>query len=257
MRIAVLLTGQLRDSFINYKNHIKCFFEPNNVDVFLVTSNKNFYYTKGNPNPLTFKFSLHSEDSVQNIEKIIKEQYNDYLKDYIIKTDEIIPEGFGTPEYYRYFIRNQFNNNKLAFQLANDYAKKNNFSYDVFVRLRIDKTIFPKPVVITEKSILAILTNIEPAQFFMIANYNQMEHYCKFNYLEGYKHKPGNIFGQGFPHAPDEIYKHMKARCRLNIVNNILKIYQNNDNTICDFPYKNNDDNRIAWNASGSVPQKF
>ena len=64
MKIAVLISGQMRDSNVNYLNHLKCFIENNNADVFVTTSTKNFWYTGGDPNPLTYKFEFSSFDQI-------------------------------------------------------------------------------------------------------------------------------------------------------------------------------------------------
>ena len=41
MKVAVLITGQLRDYKVNYTNHIKHLIEPNNADVFVYACTKN------------------------------------------------------------------------------------------------------------------------------------------------------------------------------------------------------------------------
>lgn len=257
MRIAVLISGQMRDSNVNYLNHLKCVIENNNADVFVTTSTKNFWYTGGNPNPLTYKFSLYSEYSKDEIQNILENYYGNYLKKFVIKENEFIPNNFGTPEYYSYFINNQFNNNREAYNLAKEYEIENNITYDKFVRLRIDKTVFTKITEIPKYNI-PVVTHVEPCQFFFIGNRDQMDHYCNFKYLENYTHKEGNTFANKlFPHPPDEIRKHIMKKYKIKIINNILTIYQEKhiSGRIGEFPFIQKKENQIGWNANGLCPK--
>ena len=259
MKIAILITGQMRDSFITYLNHVKQFIEPNNADIFVATSTKNFWYSNEiqslKTNQKNFIFHLHSEKNREEIINEIKNYYGQYLKDYFVSQDEKIPEKRVQPDYYSYFINNQFNNNKIAFKLALNYEKKNNFKYDLFVRLRIDKTVFPKKMILNKHVKLPIVTHVEPCQFFFIGDKNMMEYYCNFTYLENYKYNP-NI---KMPDPPAEILKHIKNKYHPNIIHNILTIYQKRDGkgTIGDFPYliKKSDD--VGWNAYRLEPKQF
>ena len=47
MKIAVLITGQLRDYKINYNNHLKHLIEPNNADVFVYACSTNTLHSCG------------------------------------------------------------------------------------------------------------------------------------------------------------------------------------------------------------------
>ncbi len=255
MKIAILITGQIRDSYVNYLNHLNCFIKPNDADVFVKTSTKNFWYTSGNSNPLTYKFNLHSENSIDSIKLELDKYYGKYLKDYIISDKEYIPDNFGTPEYYAYFINNQFNNNKDAFKLAIEYEKTHNVKYDLFVRIRIDKTVFPKITKLNTNLNLPVVTHIEPCQFFFIGNKNQMQYYCDFTYLNSYKHQLGNTFSNNlFPHPPDEIKNYITKKYKINIIKHILTIYFNKNGTIGNFPYINKNLNQIGWNWKGCEP---
>ena len=257
MKIAVLISGQLRDTNINYLNHLKCFIDNNNADVFVTTSTKNFWYTGGNSNPLTYKFILHSELDKKEIEETLKKYYGNHLKKFLIKDNEFIPNNFGEPEYYAYFINNQFNNNRDTFKLALDYEIKNNIKYDRFVRLRIDKTVFNEIVKIPKFNI-PVVTNIEPCTFFFIGNKEQMAYYCKFKYLENYIHKEGNTFENNlFPHPPDEIKNHIQKIYKIKIIKNILTIYQDRhpSGRIGNFPFIQKNENQLGWNANGLQPK--
>ena len=250
MKIAVLLTGQLRDTNVNYRNHIKQFFEPNNMDVFIVTSTKNFIYTKKSNNPLEFKYSIHSENKKDDIESKIKERYGKYLKNYIIKDDEYIPDGFGTQKYFAYFMNNQLTNNKMAFKLALEYEKSNNIKYDLFVRLRIDKTVFPKPVLLDiKRQKFPIVTHNEPCTFFLIGNKEMMKHYCEYTFLKkivkNYSYKGVHPECISVPH---QIWKHMKTKFNINIIKNIITIYSHKG-IICEYPYLNRSNEFICWNG--------
>jgi len=56
MKVAVLITGQLRDYKVNVLNQIKHLIEPNNADVFVYACNKNTLHTCG-PN-ITQKYNI-------------------------------------------------------------------------------------------------------------------------------------------------------------------------------------------------------
>ena len=47
MKVAVLITGQLRDYKINVQNHIKQIIEPNDADVFVYATDRNTLHTTG------------------------------------------------------------------------------------------------------------------------------------------------------------------------------------------------------------------
>ena len=153
------------------------------------------------------------------------------------------------PDYYSYFINNQFNNNKKAFELALNYEKNNNISYDLFIRLRIDKTVFPNPVLLDHNMRLPIVTHVEPCQFFFIGNKEMMKYYCDFTYLENYSYDE-NV---RVPDPPREILKHITKKFTINIIRNILTIYsENRTNKIGEFPFidKNEEDEVWNWNCT-------
>ena len=47
MKVAVLITGQLRDYKINWRNHMKHLIEPNDADVFAYICTKNTLHSCG------------------------------------------------------------------------------------------------------------------------------------------------------------------------------------------------------------------
>jgi hypothetical protein len=259
MKIAILLTGQMRDSHINYLNHYEQFIKPNNADVFVVTSTKNMWYSNNSTNKSKVDsknliYHLHSEKNKEEIEKNLKQYYNNFLKDFLILENENIPEKIIQPHYYSYFINNQFNNNKLAFNLALDFEKKNNIKYDLFVRLRIDKSVFPNIAILNKNMSLPIVTNIEPTTFFFVGNKEMMDYYCKFTYLKNY------IYNENIqmPDPPKEILNFIKKKYNINIIKNILTIYFGKNGLISDnFPYLLNNKDDIGWNPSFKEPKKF
>lgn len=259
VKAAVLITGQMRDTHVNYLNHMKHFIEPNDLDVFVVTSTKNFWYSDSNPNqsrdPKNFVFHLHSENSVAHIEATLRHYYGDYLKGFMILENEEIPESTVQPDYYAYFINNQLNNNKKAFKLALKYQEDGRFKYDLFIRLRIDKTVFPKLMILHEKIQLPVTTHSEPTQFFYVGTQNMMQHYCEFTYLENYQYNDD----VRMPDPPLELLKHNKSKFSINVIPNTLVIYQLRGNNglglIGDFPYILKKQGAIGWNANCLEPQ--
>ena len=248
MKIAVLISGQMRDSFNTYLNHYKQFIEPNNADVFVATSTKNFWYEwEGDWDPKKVFVHLHSEIDEKDIIERIKSYYGNNLKGYAISNKEAIPERKDPIKYFEYFMNNQFNNNKYAFQLALDYEKENNINYDMFVRLRIDKTVFPKPLILTNDILLPICTHIEPTTFFFIGNREMMKYYCTWTYSSIYSS------------PPKEILEHIRKKYDINIIEKSLTIYIQRDGlgTICDFPYSLNNKSEVGYNAYRKEPKQF
>ena len=74
MKIAVLITGQLRDYKINCINHLKHIIEPNNADVFVYACSKNTLHTTGNN--ITQNYKVTTTSTKEEIESQVKEMKN-------------------------------------------------------------------------------------------------------------------------------------------------------------------------------------
>lgn len=78
MKVAVLITGQLRDYKVNCINHVKQLFEPNNADVFAYISSKNTLHSCGQS--LEQKYYLTNTYENNEIKNSLSSIYGDYLK---------------------------------------------------------------------------------------------------------------------------------------------------------------------------------
>ena len=87
MKIAVIITGQLRDYKINCVNHLKHIIEPNNADVFVYACSKNTLHTTGAN--VTQNYKITTTDTTEQIESDVSEIYGDYLKGLIIDTGKL------------------------------------------------------------------------------------------------------------------------------------------------------------------------
>jgi hypothetical protein len=191
LKVAVLITGQLRDYKINWRNHIKHLIEPNNADVFAYISSKNTLHSCGKS--LEQKYYLTNTYTNDEITESLNEIYGDHLKKLVIDNDENLPdENFGTLGYFRTRMQNQIDNIGKGFELAKKYSENNNFEYDVFVRCRPDNSMFPKVVEIRNKiqDNLIYSTRFTPSGhrdlcFFAMANRHTFEKYCSYKYLDG------------------------------------------------------------------------
>ena len=257
MKIAVLLSGQLRDFENVSENHLKHFIEPNNADIFATISTSNFDYFRDKENPpdvTKWIFKLNYKDNIQDAKQRIETAYDSYIKDLKIIDNESIPENQGTMEYYRYFLRNQFNNNTISFNMAKAWEKEHKIQYDLFVRLRLDKTVFPNLIKIDKfDKNTAYTGHIEPCTFFCVGDKNVMEQYCNFNYLENYIYQEGdNMENFRFPPAPIEILKHMKNNINIRIQPNLCTFYCGESSKgrtlIGNFPYIKNK-GKFCWNS--------
>ena len=64
MRVAVIITGQLRDYKINCINHLKQIIEPNNADVFVYACSKNTLHTTGANVTQNYKIILTTTQTI-------------------------------------------------------------------------------------------------------------------------------------------------------------------------------------------------
>ena len=135
LKVAVLITGQLRDYKVNWRNHMKHLIEPNNADVFAYISSKNTLHSCGKS--LEQKYYLTNTYTNEEITESLNQIYGDSLKSLVIDNDENLPdENFGTLGYFRTRMQNQIDNIGKGFELAKKYSENNGFEYDVFVHCR-------------------------------------------------------------------------------------------------------------------------
>ncbi len=145
MRVAVLITGQLRDYKVNVGNHLKNLIEPNNADVFAYACSRNTIHTIG-PN-ITQKYNITSVQPTEDLKREIREIYGDSLVEVVIDENENLDDSdFGTLGYFKRKMNNQMSNIRKGFQMAKQFSERNNFEYDVVVRCRPDNSMFPNLV---------------------------------------------------------------------------------------------------------------
>ena len=188
MKVAVLITGQLRDYKINCVNHLKHIIEPNDADVFVYACSKNTLHTTGEN--VTQNYKVTTTDTVQKIEMDVNEIYGNHLKGLIINENEELDDtNYGTLGYFKKRMNNQMQNIRNGFLMAKEYSERNNFNYDVIVRCRPDNSMFLRPVDLS-------LFNIQPSQvyttiypsghkdpwFFSFSEPSTFDEYCSFIY---------------------------------------------------------------------------
>ena len=188
MRVAVLITGQLRDYKINCVNHLKHIIEPNNADVFIYACSKNTLHTTGDN--VTQNYKITTTDTVEKIESDVSQIYGEHLKGITIdEHEELDDSNFGTLGYFKKRMNNQMQNIRNGFLMAKEYSERNNFNYDVIVRCRPDNSMFLRPVDLS-------LFNIQPSQvyttiypsghkdpwFFSFSEPSTFDEYCSFIY---------------------------------------------------------------------------
>lgn len=191
-RIAVLITGQLRDYKINALNHMKHLIEPNGADVFIYACTKNTIHTLGRGNQLNQKYILTNEYAIEEIENSVRQIYGNHLKDLRIDSNESLPEhNFGTLGYFRQRMQNQIDNIGKGFDLALEYSLRKDFEYDIFVRCRPDNSMFPKKINLLNfqcQDGTIYSTKFSSGHrdlcFFAFGNKRSFEEYCSYTYMQ-------------------------------------------------------------------------
>ena len=245
MKVAVLISGQMRDYKVNVQNHIKSLIEPNNADVFVYACNKNTMHTVGQN--ITQKYNVTSVKSSKELEDEIKNQYGKFLKNVIICSNEsLIDNNFGTIGYFKRRINNQMSNVKSCFNMAINYSKEKGFEYDIIVRCRPDNSIFPEIVHLSKYEIKnnTIYSTIFPGGhrdpwFFSFANPESFKKYCSFVYLENIdEERKDNNFICPETALENFIYK---IGNKIILIQNICRPFYGYDKTkkIVNFPYIN------------------
>jgi len=188
MRVAVVITGQLRDYKINCVNHIKHIIEPNDADVFIYACSKNTLHTTGDN--VTQNYKVTTTDTPDKIESDVRAAYGKSLKELIIDENEELDESnFGTLGYFKKRMNNQMQNIRKGLLMAQEYSSKNDFKYDVIVRCRPDNSMFLRPVSLSAFNIQPneVYTTIYPSGhkdpwFFSFSEPDTFDKYCSFIY---------------------------------------------------------------------------
>ena len=106
MKIAVLVTGQLRDYQINMLNHLNHLVWPNKAHVFVYACTKNTIHSTGKS--LEQKYHNIGEYTEHQIKSSMSAVYGENLKKVVVESNENLPDGnFGTLGYFRTRMQNQ------------------------------------------------------------------------------------------------------------------------------------------------------
>ena len=184
MKIAVTISGQLRDYKINAVNHIKHIIEPNNADVFVYACSKNTLHTSGDN--VTQKYNTTSTHTKKEIIYDVKKLYGKNLKGVQVNENEELDESnFGTLGYFKKRMNNQMTNRRNGFLMAMEYSSE----YDLIVRLRPDNSMLPAPVDLSKIEIYNnyIYSTVYPSGhrdpwFFSFSTPETFDKYCSFVY---------------------------------------------------------------------------
>ena len=188
MKVAVLITGQLRDYKINALNQIKHLIEPNDADVFVYACSKNTLHTCGAN--ITQKYNITTVQSREHVLEEVSRIYGDRLKvAEVNEHEELDDNDFGTLGYFRKRMQNQMDNIRKGYLMAMQYAKENNFEYDVIVRSRPDNSMYPKLINLSEIDVeegvvysTHYYTGHRDPWFFAFAKPETFDTYCSFQY---------------------------------------------------------------------------
>lgn len=258
MKAAVLITGQLRDYKINWRNHMKHLIEPNNADVFSFISSKNTLHSCGKS--LEQKYYLTNTYANNEIADSLNKIYGVHLKRIVVDNKENLPdENFGTLGYFRTRMQNQIDNIGSGFAMAKEYSQANNFEYDVMVRCRPDNSMFPKPLslgALKYTNNVIYSTAFKPSGhrdlcFFAMSNPATFEKYCSFEYLKG---EDPNRTDSNFvctEHMWEDYLKTIGVQTKY--IPDVCKPFTGFDKTmpITDFPYRNKEEMLI--DAEGNL----
>tara|TARA_R100000008_G_scaffold48895_1_gene29094 strand:- start:5586 stop:6392 length:807 start_codon:yes stop_codon:yes gene_type:complete len=257
MKVAVLITGQLRDYKINYTNHLKQLIQPNKADVFVYACTKNTIHTLGNGSQLNQKYILTNEVSEGEIKEEVSNVYGEYLKDLVVDSNEKLPtSNFGTLGYFRQRMQNQIDNIGKGFELAKKYAKNNNFEYDIFVRCRPDNSMYLRQVNLlnfkcSDNTIYStkFSSGHRDLCFFGFGDKESFEKYCSYEYMKGAD--PNSTANPPSTEHSWEIYL-ASIGVKTKYIVDICKPFTGFDKTepIVDFPFRNKEELLIDSNGN-------
>lgn len=188
MRVAVIISGQLRDYKINCVNHLKHVIEPNDADVFVYACSKNTLHTTGAN--ITQNYKITTSDTPEQIKSDISKIYGEYVKGVTVDQNEDLSDSnFGTLGYFKRRMNNQMRNIRNGYLMAKKYSTNNDFEYDLIVRCRPDNSMFLRLVDFTKFNIEPneVYTTIYPSGhkdpwFFSFSEPNTFDKYCSFIY---------------------------------------------------------------------------
>jgi FkbM family methyltransferase len=191
MRVAVIVTGQMRDYKVNVENHMKHLIEPNNADVFVYACSKNTVHTIGSN--ISQKYNITSHLSASAMEDEISRVYGKHLIRVLIDEDEELDDSdFGTLGYFKKRMNNQMSNIRKGYLMAMEYSEQMGFDYDIIVRCRPDNSMFPSPVPLFRIPTWSgeIHSTVYPSGhrdpwFFAFANPKTFDKYCSYIYMDG------------------------------------------------------------------------
>jgi len=260
MRVAVLITGQLRDYKVNVLNQIKHLIEPNNADVFVYACNKNTLHTVGDN--IVQKYNITTERKTSELIDEVKGIYGPALKAIEINENENLPDdNYGTLGYFRQRMQNQMDNIRKGFLMSQKYAQENNFEYDLVVRSRPDNSMYPRVIdfsqfTITEGTIgsTQYYTGHRDPWFFAFGVPKTFDKYCDFKYLPD---EDGSRTDNDFL-CPEHAMEHYlpSIGINLNYYLDICLTFTGYDKTqpVVDFPYRQKNEKLI--DSSGNLVEQ-
>jgi hypothetical protein len=260
VKVAVIITGQLRDYKINALNHIKQIIEPNNADVFVYACDKNTIHTCGEN--VTQKYNITSVESKESITKDVESLYGDNLKAVEINENESLSdEDFGTIGYFRKRMQNQMDNIRSGFLMAQRYAHENGFKYDVIIRSRPDNSQYADVVNLSDINIEkgTIYSTQYPSGhrdpwFFSFGDPEAFDKYCSFRYLDGVDDTRTDSSFLCPEHAMERFLPTIGIRLRYIV--GICEPFTGYDKTlpVKEFPYRNTEEKLLDKDGNW-VPQ--
>jgi hypothetical protein len=190
MKIAICLSGMMRNFENTYPRFKKHIIDAHNPDIFFC----------GYPNKQDINYCKEKLINLYNPKKYILRSYNDEIRKNICSNEKKY-ESHKRPETVINNYISQIYNIKLSDQLRIEYEKENNFIYDVVVRSRIDVYYFKSfeenelkmancgEVLIPDEWDFKIVNNICVSDSFAMSNSKNMELYsslydCFDNYYE-------------------------------------------------------------------------
>jgi hypothetical protein len=256
-KIAVLVTGQLRDYQVNIFNHLEHLIKPNSTDVFVYACTRNTMHSLG-PNVVQ-SYTTTTQKTKEEIVKECKNFYGDYLKKIDVNENETNPHDLYEPKtlgHYREGMLNQLRNVKKGYEMSQNYAKENNFEYDIIVRLRPDNCIFMNSVDLAnfkyEKN--AIYSAMFPSGhrdpcFFSMGHPEAFIKYCSYEHLIN---EDPNRIDNNFLSFEAGIEKDLSGKLvKHYYIKGICQpFYDYYKKSISDFPHRNESANLIHHDGS-------
>lgn len=256
MKIAILITGQLRDYKINCLNHIKHLIEPNNADVFIYACTTNTLHSTGVN--ITQKYNITTQHNKEELIDELKAVYGRYIKGIEINENEDLTDNdFGTLGYFKRKINNQMSNIRSGFLMSEKFSQQNDFQYDIIIRCRPDNSKFPNKLELNNSiNSNTIYSTIYPSGhkdpwFFSFADRESFEKYCSFIYMKDCdESRTDNNFD--YPELALEKYINSTGMNLVFLRSACLPFYgYDKTKPIQDFPYR--DKNAKLINADGDL----